>query len=174
MAQENKLIILRGLPGVGKTDLAKTIKSLNPDKVEVVSLDDQFINEQGVYVFEPALININVGKMLNMLEAHMALGVEVVVLDNTHTRLREIEDAENLAIIHNYKLQVINIEFDDINILCERRSTGHKLIPRKQILHMRNRWQFKTNPKPFGWYWYRIIKFFKKLVTSDSGRNNSS
>lgn len=170
MEAENKLLILRGLPGVGKTGLAEAIKSLNPGKVEVVSLDDQFINEQGIYIFDPLLIGENVTKMLNILERHMAAGIELVILDNTHTRLREFEDAEILALIHNYRVSIVNLEVADIDMLCERRSTGNKIVPRKQILRMRNRWEFKTNPKPLGWYWYRIVKVVKKLVKHNSGK----
>jgi ribonucleoside-diphosphate reductase beta chain len=55
--KQGELILLRGLPGAGKTTLAKTILQLREsDEPEVLSADDFFINENGMYEFDFAKI----------------------------------------------------------------------------------------------------------------------
>ena len=50
---QGELILLRGLPGAGKSTLAKVILQFREtDEPEVLSADDFFVNENGVYEFD--------------------------------------------------------------------------------------------------------------------------
>jgi len=52
---KRKCVIMRGLPGSGKSYLAKKIASEWKDGESVVlSTDDYFMNEKGEYVFDKA------------------------------------------------------------------------------------------------------------------------
>lgn len=48
---ETRIVIIQGTPGTGKTTLAQKLAAIHPNAV-VVSADDFFLNETGVYKFE--------------------------------------------------------------------------------------------------------------------------
>ncbi len=158
---EKTIIVLRGLPGSGKTTLAETIHSLNKNISAIISLDT-YRSETGVYVYKIEDIPILVARMMTDLRTHIKDGTKLIIVDNTHSRLEEFSETERIGKENGYKVHVINIEYENIEDLIERRNTDHKSISQAVFTHMINRWQFKSNPKPIGWYLYRIKKYIKR------------
>lgn len=84
-----KLIIVRGLPGSGKTTYAK---SLGIAHVET----DMFFMKDGFYQFDPALLPENHRKCYEQVRAHLLAECDCVV-SNTFTELWEMQEYLDLG-----------------------------------------------------------------------------
>jgi predicted kinase len=136
-----KFIIMRGLPGSGKSTKAKKLAG---NQGQVFSADDYHVMMgNGKYDFRPE----NVGKAhsWNQRRAYAAVeaGVPIVVIDNTNTTLREMRAYRKhmkLAMLMGY---TISIEESDtewaFNIdECEKKGTHN--VPRNVLEAMYNRY----------------------------------
>jgi len=101
---EKVLIILRGLPGSGKTTLAPYISE------QICCADDFFINVRGEYVFDVKKLgeahNFSIAKCRLM----MAAGHPKIVIANTNVTDKEMEPYEELAKIFRYKIFHVIVE----------------------------------------------------------------
>ena len=165
------LLIIRGLPGTGKTSLASMICAFNNSEIKTLSLDDyRYMEYNGQdYWFDNTLISWHVKALHNDLEDAFRKEYKLIIIHNTHTRLSEYAQAKKLAEQYKYRVMVINMEYESFDVLCERSVSGGKLLDRKKMQWMRDRWQYIVNPKPLSWYTYRIGKFFRKIRRSISG-----
>ena len=102
------LIIIRGLPGSGKSSLAKVLSENG--KYPVFSIDDYFTDSEGNYLF---VYNENY-KAYALCEMRcmnaMQDGVEKVFIDNVFSLEWEIEPYLILAKVYGYKLFVMTVE----------------------------------------------------------------
>jgi len=136
------ILLIRGLPGSGKTSLSDMI-GLSPQPV-ICSADDYFINEAGDYVFDSK----------QLAEAHKACQVKAsvaisldknVVVHNTFTERWELEPYLQMAfwgapsqVAHRV---IVVSTFDggcDDAALAKRNSHGVSI---EAIAVMRKRWQ---------------------------------
>ncbi len=168
MIAEKLLVVLRGLSGSGKTMFAEMISSLDSTNVKKLSLDDYRIVD-GKYLFHKDLTGKSVKQLRADLVNYLESSIKIIILDNTHTRLSEFSKETELAETYGYKVIVINTEYNDFDLLCQRRNDGEKSIPKAKMEWMRDRWEYLVNPKPLSWYTYRIGKFFRKIKRSISG-----
>jgi len=137
------ILLIRGLPGSGKTSLSDIIMGRDPQAV-TCSADDYFINTAGEYVFDRHAL----------VEAHKACqaraGVAIsldknVIVHNTFTERWELEPYFQMAFWGEssqeaHKVIVVST-FDggcDDAALAERNSHG---VPVESIAAMRERWQ---------------------------------
>lgn len=98
-----RLIIIRGIPGTGKTTLANIISS------NVLETDDFFTDSQGVYEFNSEFLpyyhrlnQIRVRQAMNALE-------ETIVVSNTFAQIKEMKPYIDMAINNKYEIKVISL-----------------------------------------------------------------
>lgn len=96
------LVIIRGLPGSGKTTITKT---QFPNFVNYEA-DMFFIDESGNYAFDKTRLQDAHNWCIESARKALSEGKDVVV-SNTFTRLYEIQPYVNMAIEFNIPLQVI-------------------------------------------------------------------
>jgi len=103
------LILLRGLPGSGKTSLARILNE--EGKYPVLSIDDYFTNtETGAYKFEFEKNHLAYKSCEERTKALMKKGLKKIFLDNTFTLEWEMEPYFKMAAEFGYRVFVITIE----------------------------------------------------------------
>lgn len=155
-----KLIILRGLPGSGKSTKTKElIEEYKKDRREaydayyalsvlstpfplpremttsIRSTDALFVVD-GTYRFDPTKLGMNHHRNQRLVEQDMLNGTELIIVDNTNIKRRDFQNYVNLAQLHGYKVEEITIGgFDDefVNICFKRNQHG---VPLEAIKRM--------------------------------------
>ena len=103
------LILLRGLPGSGKTTLAKILSE--EGKYPVHSVDRYFTDAQtGSYFFEFDKNHLAYKQCQEHTEQSMQQGLEKIFIDNTFTLEWELEPYFKLAAQYKYRVFVITVE----------------------------------------------------------------
>ena len=130
------LIILRGLPGSGKTSFAKYMFSNN-----VFEADQYFTDTDGNYNFDATKLHAahtdcqtRVEKLMQMSETTQ-YGHEIVV-SNTATTEKELKPYYDLAEKYEYKV---------VSLIVENRHDGKNEhgVPDEKLEQMRNRFSIK-------------------------------
>ncbi len=107
--QSNCLILLRGLPGSGKTTLAKILSE--EGKYPVYSVDDYFTDkETGVYNFDYKNNQYAYKQCEEQTEISMQQKAPKIIVHNTFTLDWEPEPYFKLAAKYNYSLFVATVE----------------------------------------------------------------
>jgi predicted kinase len=132
-----KAVILRGLPGAGKSTWAKK----NAPKAVVCSADDFFMRD-GAYIFNPYLLPRAHGACLRKFVDCVQLSEELVVVDNTNIYVCHLAPYISLAEAYGYEVEVRTLDIDTgtsfsrnihgcprLNI--ERMAAGFELLPRQ-------------------------------------------
>ena len=129
------LYLLRGLPGAGKSTLAKKLGDV------YYEADMYFTNENGQYIFNGADIKKAHQWCQNQVESAMILnhttGVnENIVVSNTFTQEWEMEAYYKLAETYGYRV---------FSLIVENRHGGENLhnVPEDKIEAMRKRFEVK-------------------------------
>lgn len=137
-ANAKKLIIMRGLPGSGKSTKAR---GLVGESVDIFSTDDFFVNpENGKYEFDPQMLGRNHALNVQRTEEAMREGVTPVVVDNTNTRLYEMKSYVQLAQKYGYEVEFYEPDTDwawNVEELTQRNTHG---VPQDAIQRMMDRW----------------------------------
>lgn len=104
---KNTLYILRGVPGCGKTTLAKTLCEL-PDTIAIAA-DDYHYDEDGNYNFKFENLKAAHQWCQKSVEDLMSHGFDVVV-HNTNTTDKEIRPYLELAEGYDYRVVSLVVE----------------------------------------------------------------
>lgn len=86
------LILIRGLPGAGKTTLASELFK----GFKAVAADDFMVDKDGNYKFDPNLLHYAHSKCMATAKEYIEKGVDVVV-HNTFTTEREMQPYFDMA-----------------------------------------------------------------------------
>jgi predicted kinase len=131
------LILLRGLPGSGKTTLAHIILQ-HPAGLEqeVLSADDFFENEDGDYNFDSTKIKEAHNYCQFRCSERMRQEKSRIVVANTFTQEWEMEDYLKMAERYNYRVHTIIVE----NRHGNQNVHG---VPEDKLQQMKNRFEIK-------------------------------
>lgn len=134
--QMKKLVIVRGLPGSGKSTL---VKANYPDGV-VCSADHYMVDSEGNYAFNPKRLGYAHGSCKRKAEKAMAKGKPCVVIDNTNVKRGDFKQYLKLAKEWGYVVEYATL-FDSgltDELLAERNTHG---VSVEVIKNMRAKWQ---------------------------------
>jgi len=120
----NTVTICRGLPGSGKSTIAK---SLNAEHVEA----DMFFMKNGKYIYDNKKINDAHKWCQSIVKFNLRQGKDITV-SNTFTTLHEIDTYLKIAKFHNAKVQIIE---------CYGNYKNVHNIPQSKINLMKDRWE---------------------------------
>lgn len=123
-----ELILIRGLPGSGKTTVAKQFKRLGFKHLEA---DMYFTDTNGGYTYMPSQIGWAHQWCRENADEALSLGKSVVVA-NTFSRVWEMEPYFELA--EKYKIKPLVIQ-------CCGQFVSEHGVPEETIERMRARWE---------------------------------
>lgn len=128
------LIIMRGLPGSGKSHAAKNFGGF------VLSTDNYFMVD-GVYQFNPTKIGQAHAETQLLTKACMEWLTPLLVIDNTNIRLWEMKPYLLLAKEYNYKVSFAYPETPWANDPeeCAKRNTHG--VPLESVVRMHNNFE---------------------------------
>lgn len=138
-----KLIILRGLPGSGKSHLAaQLIRSYEILRcsVRVCSADDFFLKD-GIYTFEKEKLGLAHTKCRQLCEIHMNNGVDVILIDNTNTQAREAKEYVRLATQYHYNIELMEPKTPWKTSLEELKNRNTHGVGEETLQAMLARWE---------------------------------
>lgn len=124
-----ELFLLRGLPGAGKTTLAKSIGGVHYEA------DMFFINPiTGVYEFVPSNIKHAHEWCKVNVRHEMTNDTEKIVISNTFTQEWEMQPYYDLAEKYGYRV---------FSIVVENRHSGSNShgVPEEKLVQMKNRFE---------------------------------
>ena len=139
------IYLIRGLPGSGKTALASKLRSY----YDMVAADDYFLDDDGVYQFDPKALPKAHAWCLD-IATKQTKGDRSAAVHNTFTQRWEMEPYIRLAEETGARLVVVSL-FDGgltDEALAERNSHG---VPVEAIARMRERFEHdwkSGNPLP--------------------------
>ena len=128
-------VIMRGLPGSGKSTRARLIAGRNGI---ICAADDFFLEEDGETNFSgPMVPEAHAGNVL-AFQCALMLGVEIVVCDNTNIKHEEYEPYVRMAEEAGYKVAIIAMPHPSPEEMAERNTHG---VPGCTLNKMFSRWE---------------------------------
>lgn len=102
------LLLLRGIPGAGKTTLANQIAKSN--NAPIFSIDSYFTNERGEYKFDFTKNHLAYKECESKTKDALEKTIPFVIVDNTFTLEWEMKPYEDLAKHYGYLYFVVTVE----------------------------------------------------------------
>jgi predicted kinase len=134
---EGELILLRGIPGSGKTTLAKILLQIRvTDEPEVLSADDFFENENGEYNFDASKLKEAHNYCQFRCSERMRQQKAKIIVANTFTQEWEMEIYYEMAKRYNYRVHTL---------IVENRHGSENIhdVPSEKIKQMKKRFEIK-------------------------------
>ena len=131
------LILLRGVPGSGKTTLGNIILfNIQSNIQDVLSADNFFINEKSDYVFDATKLKEAHNECQVKCAERMRNQFSKIVVANTFTQEWEMEPYFKMAEFHEYRV---------FSIIVENRHGGvnEHNVPDEVLTKMRERFEIK-------------------------------
>lgn len=129
----SKMVIMRGLPGSGKSTRAREIAA--QICATICSTDDFFVVD-GKYVFDPSKLGIN--HALNLKFAQMVISSgRNVIIDNTNVLRSHMQPYIDAAQRSGYEVEIVEVTCD-INTCIARNIHG---VPEVAIRRMAAQWE---------------------------------
>jgi predicted kinase len=129
------LILLRGVPGSGKTTLGKTIlKCIASDDPDVISADDFFVDKNGNYNFDGSKLKLAHEQSIQRCSEKMKNKFTRIVVANTFTQKWEMERYYEMAERYNYRV---------FSVIVENRHGSDNVhgVSKEKVTEMTNRFE---------------------------------
>jgi len=136
-------ILMRGLPGSGKTTAARKIvrdRNLEPHQSRIFAADDYFCKD-GVYRFDVSHAANSYAWNRQRAQAAFAKRVELIVIDSCNTTVYEMRDYARMADEKAYAIEICEMDTPwawKLDELVRRNIHG---MPRRSIERMMDRWE---------------------------------
>ena len=130
-----KLILLRGLPGSGKSTAAKLFQGSGYSSH--YEADMYFINEEtGEYQFDPSKLKLAHNWCAIQTQKAMVDEIPTIVISNTFTQEWEMDNYRELAKMHDYQV---------FTLIVENRHCGVNVhgVPDDKLKAMEERFELK-------------------------------
>jgi predicted kinase len=105
---KNAIVLIRGLPGSGKSTLGNLLSENG--KYPVLSVDHYFTDKHGKYSFEYQKNHLAYDQCKQNVLSEIKKKAQKIFVDNTFTLDWEMEPYFKLASENNYKIFVITVE----------------------------------------------------------------
>ena len=131
------LILLRGIPGSGKSTLGEIIlQTTQNQSPDVLSADNFFIDEKGEYNFDPTKLKEAHNFCQQKCAERMRLEFSKIVIANTFTQEWEMNPYFEMAERYRYRIHCI---------VVENRHEGKNIhgVPEDKIQIMKDRFEIK-------------------------------
>jgi len=131
------LILLRGVPGSGKTTLGNIILFNTQSNIQdVLSADNFFVNEKGEYIFDATKLKEAHNDCQVKCAERMRNQFSKIVVANTFTQEWEMEPYFTMAERYNYRIH---------SVIVENRHGGKNVhnVPEEKLEQMADRFQIK-------------------------------
>jgi predicted kinase len=131
------LILLRGVPGSGKTTLGNIILFNTQSNIQdVLSADNFFVNEKGEYIFDVTKLKEAHNDCQVKCAERMRNQFSKIVVANTFTQEWEMEPYFTMAERYNYRIH---------SVIVENRHGNKNVhnVPDEKISAMTNRFEIK-------------------------------
>jgi predicted kinase len=125
-----KLTLIRGLPGAGKSTMARAMVEADPS-LQHFEADQYFLDAHGNYKYEPSELEDAHDWCRHLAEFHISQGNSVVV-SNTFTRKWEMAPYLKIAKTHGAELEILEAKGNYGSI--------HG-VPPEVVERMRSRWE---------------------------------
>ena len=129
-----KVIIMRGIPGSGKSTMAQQLAG---DTGKIHSTDDYFMKD-GKYEFDTNKLRRNHQLNFQAFKRDLALGISPVIVDNTNSQKWEYENYTKAAEDAGYEVEVVQVPHIDPKHAAQRNTHG---VPEESIRRMIARWE---------------------------------
>jgi 2',3'-cyclic-nucleotide 3'-phosphodiesterase len=136
------MIIMRGLPGSGKSTKAKVLADKLRNSV-ILSTDTVFMSGEK-YLFCPEVLGM--AHQINLAKAAKAvkLGYDVIV-DNTNTTWKEIEPYVKVGLEAGYVIEITEPSTAWAHNVLECAAKNSHGVPATAIRRMQDRWETAEN-----------------------------
>ena len=146
------LILMRGIPGSGKSTIARSMAGIpNSESVSlhgsyrsqhgtngIILSTDFYFMEDGEYRFDPSKIGDNHALNEECCGMFMLEREPLIVIDNTNTQIWHMEPYVKMAKEHGYKIVIVEIPHPPIEVAAERNSHG---VPLAVLESMTEGWE---------------------------------
>lgn len=134
--KDRKLVIMRGLPGSGKSERAKQLVGNG-----IIHSTDDFFIENGKYIFDDN--NVSKFHYFNFLNSirSMQRGISPIIIDNTNIVASDCIDYVELGKAYGYNIIVVEPSADwafDIEELMKRNTHG---VSRETMIDMLEKYE---------------------------------
>ena len=130
------LILLRGLPGAGKSTVAQLIITGGGMTDKVIEADSYFYDHMGNYNFDPSKLPAAHNYCKTMVTDYMKMMKPKIVVANTFTQEWEMKEYFELAEKYGYKV---------FTLIVENRHGSQNIhdVPEDKLEQMKNRFEVK-------------------------------
>lgn len=132
--EENNVIIIRALPGSGKSEFAKLLAG--GDVSKICEADQFMVNKDGEYDFNPKRLGYCHNQCMEKFKDLIHCGEPLIVVSNTSTTEREFKAYKEYAETNGYRVTVVVVENRHGN------KSVHD-VPEEAMGKMRERFQIK-------------------------------